>query len=310
MLSYSSIKRGQPRLLLLGPVTKDTIISHGATYHNIGGAVYYQSTALASLGADVTAMVTLSPDDKDLLNRFHPEVHVVPVWTTHTMTFENRYPDKDNPNLRIQQAYIPENPILPEHTRQTDVSAFDAIYLLPLCPYDLPLETVRHLSLFEKQLFVGVQGYLRHISDGKVTLQHWADFPLFAPHFSMLFADNNEAGYIANRHPDDLTATARDIAGGSIAEVILTRGDRGAVIATSDGSDYQIPAYTPLSTQDPTGLGDTYMAVYTLQRMAGRPPQEAGKQAAIAATIKLENKGAFTGNLKDIETRITTYNNQ
>jgi sugar/nucleoside kinase (ribokinase family) len=295
-----------PQLLLAGPVTKDTIINCGATYHHIGGAVYYQSTALAHLGARVTAVVTISPNDKSLLDCFHPEVQVLPVWTEHTMEFVNDYPDKDNPNTRIQQAYIHENPILPEHFDGIDISTFDAVYILPLCPYDIPLDTVRWLSAFQKPLFLGAQGYLRHLTDGKVTLKRWADFRAFAACFTMLFSDDNEACYMIADAADNLKAAAREIIACGIDETIITKGDRGAIIVTRS-EEADIPAFPPATIADPTGLGDTYMAVYTLQRMRGCSPQQAGDSAAIAATMKIEYKGAFNGNFEQIQLRKKNY---
>jgi sugar/nucleoside kinase (ribokinase family) len=290
--------------LLLGPVAKDTIIRNNKTYRNIGGAVYYQSTALAYLGAEITAVVTISPDDQNLLTRFHSAVKINPVWTAHTMEFENKYPQNDNPNIRIQQAIIPENPILPEHLQEINIADYDAIYILPLCPHDIPLETIRYLALFDKPLFMGVQGYLRHLHEGKVMLKHWSDFEKFAPYITMLFADDNEAECIVHQHTNDLMLSARSIISCGIAEVVITQGNKGAVIATSKGEQYTIPAFAAARETYPTGLGDTYMAVYTRTRMRGFSPDKAGKWAAIAASMKLEYKGAFTGNLRKIEERM------
>jgi sugar/nucleoside kinase (ribokinase family) len=292
------------KILLLGPVTKDTIVRDSKTYRNIGGAVYYQSTALAHLGADITAMVTISPDDKNLLAYFYPDVRVIPVWTSHTMEFENNYPEKDNPNIRTQQAIIPNNPILPEYLREIEVASYDAFYVLPLCPHDIPLETVRYLASFQKPVFMGVQGYLRHLRNGQVCLKSWTDFASFAPYTDMLFADDQEAKCMVNRPATDLMSTTRDIVACGIREAILTSGNKGAVIANRHGEECRIPAFVPKTALYPTGLGDTYMAVYTWQRMQGYTPYEAGVWAATAASMKLEYKGAFTGSRQQIAERM------
>ncbi|MDR3095188.1 MAG: PfkB family carbohydrate kinase [Bacteroidales bacterium] len=288
-----------PQLLLSGPVTKDTIINSGATYHHIGGAVYYQSTALAHLGARVTAIVTISPKDKSLLDCFHPDVKVIPVWTEHTMEFLNNYPDKNNPNTRIQQAYIHDNPILPAHLDGINIPSFDAVYILPLCPYDIPLCTIRWLAAFQKPLFLGAQGYLRHLTNGKVTLKRWVDFREFAACFTMLFSDDNEARYIVAGAADDLNTAAHEMIACGIDEIVITKGDRGSIIVTRS-EEANIPAFPPATIADPTGLGDTYMAVYTLQRMRGCSPQQSGESAAIAASMKIGYQGAFNGNFEQI----------
>ena len=290
-------------LLLLGPVAKDTIRKGGTTYKSIGGAVYYQSSALLNLGADVTAIVTLAPTDKALLNSFHPKVNIIPVWTSKSMEFENIYPDPGNPNLRTQQANIPNNPILPEHLQHIDIRSFDAIFILPLCPSDVPLETVQYLASFRKPIFVGAQGYLRHLHEGKVVLYPWPEFTKFTPHVDMLFVDDSEARCILNSPNLDLPDVACRLGSAGIYEVVITRGDRGAVII-SGNREYAIPAFAPDKITDPTGLGDTYMAAYTLQRLRGCEVREAGEIAATTATMKLEYKGAFYGSLEEVEERM------
>ncbi len=289
-------------LLLLGPVTKDTIRKNGAVYNNIGGATYYQSAASTCLGANVTAVVTLAPDDDRLLSGFRPDVTVVPVWTDRTMVFENNYPDENNPNLRTQRALIPENPILPEHLRNVNIAAFDAVYLLPLCPFDIPLTTAQYVASFGKPVFVGAQGYLRHLDEEKVMLRPWSDFSRFAPYIDMLFADDTEAQYISDIRSEGLSGDAKRIASFNV-ETVITRGDKGAVVV-SGHKEYTVPAFAPDVIVDPTGLGDTYMAAYTLQRLRGCGPNDAGEFAAVAATMKLEYKGAFRGSFEELEERM------
>ena len=290
-------------LLLLGPVTKDAIRKDGTTYKNTGGATYYQSSALMNLGANVTVAATLAREDQSLLNGFHPDTVIVPIWTEQTMEFENIYPDPLNPNLRTQRANIPCNPILQKHLQTLDIHRFDAIYILPLCPDDIPLETVRYLASFHKPVFVGAQGYLRHLHEGKVVLYPWLDFQKFAPYMNMLFVDDTEARCILESPDAELPDVALRLAATGISEIIVTRGDRGALIV-SDNRQFIIPAFSPDVINDPTGLGDTYMAAFTLQRLRGFKVGCAGEFAATTATMKLEYKGAFCGNFEEVEERM------
>ena len=289
-------------LLLLGPVTKDTICKDGTTYKNTGGATYYQSTALMNLGANVTVAATLACEDRSLLNAFHPDTVIVPIWTEQTMEFENIYPDPLNPNLRTQRANIPCNPVLPKHLQTLNIHGFDAVYILPLCPDDIPLETVRYAASFRKPVFLGAQGYLRHLHEGKVVLYPWLDFQEFAPYVDMLFVDDTEARCILGAPDAGLSDVALRLASTGINEIIITRGDRGALIV-SGNQQYIIPAFSPNTITDPTGLGDTYMAAYTLQRLLGYEVGCAGIFAATTATMKLEYKGAFRGSFEEVEER-------
>ena len=64
-----------PKFIIIGPLTRDTILRDGLMYHSTGGAVYYQAAVLSKLEVDVTAIITLSYEDKELLNAFSSNVN-------------------------------------------------------------------------------------------------------------------------------------------------------------------------------------------------------------------------------------------
>ena len=99
--------------LLLGPVTRDTIIRQGSTYHSTGGPVYYHAGVLDALGVDATALVTVGKKDKGLLDSFPSSLSVIPSFRENTANFENYYPSSD-PNQRKQRAKLPCNPLRKE----------------------------------------------------------------------------------------------------------------------------------------------------------------------------------------------------
>ena len=82
-----------PKFIIIGPLTRDTILREGLKYHTTGGAVYYQAAVLSKLEVDVTAIITLSSEDEELLNAFPSKVNVIPLFFDETMEFKNIYPD-------------------------------------------------------------------------------------------------------------------------------------------------------------------------------------------------------------------------
>ena len=292
----------EKHFLLLGPVCRDTVITEGTARSCVGGAVYYQSAVLASLEVKVTAIVTLSLDDKSLLDEFHPDVDIVPVWTKQTMKFENNYPDRNNLNKRIQKASIVPNPILPEHIN-ADLNRFDAVSVLPLSPFDIPYRTVLHLAASEKRIFAGIQGYLRHLNKGQIELKRWREYLFYAKFFDMIFCDGNEIKYISDMEFSDITNHAEYVRSFGVDELIVTLGSGGSLIATSSGRHLE-PAFIAENEADATGMGDTYMAGYTASRVAGNSIEYSGKFASAVAALKLEQNGAFAGNILQIEERM------
>ena len=88
--------------------------------------------------------------------------------------------------------------------------------------------------------------------------------------------------------------------------MIITRGSSGSLIYSKNLDEiYKIPAFKPQKIEDPTGLGDTYMAAYAALRLEGENPKKCGVFAAAAASLKLENKSAFKGNRALIEKKIS-----
>jgi sugar/nucleoside kinase (ribokinase family) len=292
-----------PKFIIIGPVTRDTILRDGLNYHTTGGAVYYQAAVLSKLDIDVTAIITLSSEDKELLNTFPSKVNVIPIFFDETMEFKNIYPDID-PNHRVQKANVPKNPIKPENLPK-NIGEYDAILLCPLSPSDIPIETIKYISTFNIPIYLGAQGYLRQLDHHKVILKPWDDFQDFLRYIQMLFIDEIEAKVIMDKKDHELKIIGKELSLFGPEEVIITRGDRGAMIYSSvTKHTYKIPAFPPKQTMDPTGLGDTYMAAYVTKRTEKSDPETCGIFASMVSTMKLEKIGAFQGNRSLINKRL------
>ena len=294
------------KFIIIGPLTRDTILRDGMKYHSTGGAVYYQAAVLSRLGADVTAVLTLSEGDKELLNAFSKDINIIPLYFEKTMEFENIYPNHD-PNHRIQKANVPKNPVEPNNLPK-DIGSYDAVILCPLAPLDIPIETIEHISKYNVPIYLGAQGYLRQLKDHKVILKPWGNFKKFLRYINLVFIDEVEARIIIEKGVHELELVGSELSQFGPDEVIITRGDRGALIYTSiSGHTYKIPAFPPMQSMDPTGLGDTFMAAYIDKRMETSDPETCGIFASMASTMKLEKIGAFQGNKLMVNKRLLEY---
>jgi hypothetical protein len=293
-------------ITLIGPITEDTIIKNNSIYKSIGGAVYYQSSVLERLKVNTKTIITLAENDKELLNAFSKNIEIIPLFVDKTMKFQNIYPDSD-PNHRIQKAHIHSNPIEVKNIASLDLADSNAILLGPLCPYDIPLETIEYLSKFKIPIYLGAQGYLRHLKGEKIVLRPWNDFKKFLKFVNILFIDENEAKTILGTQIS-LNHVAKLLASFGPEEVIITQGNNGSTIYSKKLDEiYKIPAFSPKRTEYPTGLGDTYMAAYAARKLEVEDPKKCGIFAAAASVIKLENKGAFKGNRKLIHQRCKEF---
>ena len=291
------------KFLIIGPVTRDTILKSGSKCKGIGGPVYYQAAVLSALKSDVTALVTVGKEDINLLDYFSQDINLNPIWGKETTQFENFYPD-ENPNHRLQRACIPSNPIEISHLSSVDWDTFDAVMVSPLSPHDVPFKTLKYISDQEIPVYLGVQGYLRHLEGQTVVLKPLKGYKKFLSCVDFLFLDEVEAGVIIGDLSLSLDEISRNLSLLGPDEVIITRGDRGSIVYSSGHDDtYQIPAFPSTERVDPTGLGDSYLAAYAFRRQEVSDPQECGIFASLVSSLKLENKGAFQGNRKSIENK-------
>jgi hypothetical protein len=283
-------------ITLIGPVTQDTIIKGSLNYKSAGGPVFYQSSVLSNLKINTRALITISRNDEYLLKAFPSSVDIIPFYVNETIKFQNIYPDND-PNHRIQKAKIPQNPIknISNHINDSDI-----LLLGPLCPYDIPFKTIEELSKLKTPIYLGAQGYLRHINGNRIVLKPWSGFKKFLKHIDILFMDENESSIILGKRYS-LGKTARILTSFGPEEVIITCGSHGSFIYSAKlDKSYIIPAFKPQKIEDPTGLGDTYMAAYAACKLETEDPKKCGLFAAAASALKLENKGPFKGERRSI----------
>lgn len=284
--------------MVIGPLTRDRIIKKDKIYETIGGPVYYQAAVFSNFAVDYTVITTLAREDNKLLEQFPDPTKILPVYKKRTMEFENIYPD-DNPNHRIQKSEIPVNPIKPGDLEDINYSNLDAILISPLSPYDIPLDTLKFLQKQVKFIYLGAQGYLRHMNGKNITLKPWINFKDFLNRVDFLFLDELEARILLKDTDGDCNDIARILTSFGPEEVIITRGDRGAVIYSKRAHQiYDIPVIHPHKIVDPTGLGDTFMAAYAFKKLDTSDPLECGRFATQISSLKMEHEGAIGSNDK------------
>jgi hypothetical protein len=296
--------------LLLGPVSKDTIIRNNKKKHAIGGAVYYQSKVLSCLGINHTVVVTLSKEDKDILNHFPSDTNILPIFKKETVKFENHYPDINQPNLRIQRSNAPEIPITPEDISKVFSGKvdFESVLLGPLLPTDLPFETVQYLFERNISIYLGAQGYLREFEECNLQLRPIENLKKILKMVKILFLDEKESmAFFEVKESEDLSVHDRGKYLVSIGPelVVITCGDKGSYIySQKDQKGQKIKAYPPVKLRDPTGLGDTYMAAYLSCKQIISHPMDCGNFAAMVSTIKLESKKGFNKDWDYVQNRL------
>lgn len=290
------------KICCIGHITLDKVITPRFEAHMPGGTAFYFAKALknfehegfrlvTSLGA--TEMATVEELRADGI-----DVEVIP--SRRSVYFENKY--GENMNDRTQRVLAKADPFTAENLK--DVNA-DIYHLGTLLADDFGLDTIKALSK-KGIVSVDVQGYLRKVTGEDVVHVDYDKKKDAMPFISILKANEKEMEVLTGT-PDPHEA-ARILADWGCREVLLTLGDKGSLIYTG-GTFYKIPALPPSDLVDATGCGDTYMAGYLYKRSRGASYQEAGTFAAAMCTLKLQNKGPFSGSVDDVK-RLIAKNRQ
>lgn len=263
-------------LVVIGPVTRDVIVVGSEVSSKVGGATYYQSFVFEKFYPDYLAVVNCS--HIPLCDEFPDpsKVKVIKKDTTHF--FINRYPFKDNRDIREQLSNFAEIPIFKEDLEDILPDEIDAFILNPLNRFDFPVETVEYLKSFNVPVFISLQGFLR-LPDSRadenytIKLDSFDKLDGILRGVTSIFLDEAEAG---------ITGTDFDV-----DETVITDGSRGSRILCGD--EIRIDAVECGDAADTTGCGDTYMAAYIAHRLSNHSVKESGDFASFIASEKIKN---------------------
>ena len=268
-------------LVVIGPVTHDLVVIGDEKSHKVGGATYFQAYVFEEFFNDYLAIVNCS--DETLVDDFPCRDKVKVIKKDDTHFFINRYPFKDNRDVREQSSNFAKIPILKSDLENiledVDVEGF---VINPLNHYDFPAETMEFIKGFDVPVFTSLQGFLR-LPDVRVNenytikLSNFDELGDVLCGVTAIFLDEAEANIIGLDFDVD--------------EMIITNGSHGSRIISTE--EIIIEAVKSDNVVDTTGCGDTYMAAYVSQRLLGNTQKEAGNFASLIASKKLENLGPF-----------------
>jgi sugar/nucleoside kinase (ribokinase family) len=251
------------RVLTVGHVTNDCLVD---AIHP-GGAALYGALAAQALGAEVTLLTRAGADfvGGHLLQQLHG-VHVLAA--PRTTAFEERYVDGRR-SVRLLARAAPIDGALP---------AADVVLLCPVADeVSASMLAIRPPRL----LAAGLQGWLRAFGpDGTAVAAPLAEAGAFAGCGLVCCSEEDLAGL----GPQTLQALRA-----TVPLVAVTDGASGARLYRGP-LGWHIP---PLRVEavDPTGAGDVFLAVLSLQLASGMPPLEAAGWAACAGAVTVTSAG-------------------
>ncbi|GAB2572805.1 PfkB family carbohydrate kinase [Spirosoma areae] len=279
----------------IGHISLDKVVTPQSVKYMPGGTSFYFSKALVHSAVSYGLITALAPQEHQIVDDLRAEgITIYTLPSRHTVYFENIYAaDQDHRDQNVLAKAAPFS------TAQLPDITAKLFHLGPLLADDIPTALLADLA--EKGLVsVDIQGYLRHVINRKVVYRDWAEKKAVLPKIGILKANKVEMEVLTGQQ--NAHEGARYLADLGVPEVIITLGSEGSLIFTQ-GTFYQIPAFTPKAVVDATGCGDTYMAGYLSKRVKGAGVEEAGEFGAAMATLKIASFGPFSG-LPDLVTEL------
>lgn len=162
---------------------------------------------------------------------------------------------------------------------QDVLAAADCIVL----QFEIPLETVFHTVRFARER--GIRCIVNPAPAQPVDLGALAGVDYFVP-------NETEAETISGmpvRSIDDASACARHMVAQGVRRVIITLGEKGALVAGADGVTH-VPPY-PVVTKDTTGAGDAFVGSFAVFLGEGLPERDAIARANLYAALSTTGIG-------------------
>ncbi len=170
--------------------------------------------------------------------------------------------------------------------RPADVDAAAAVLKSADCivlQFEIPLETVYYTIRFAREN--GIRCILNPAPAQEIDVREIADLDYFVPNES----EAEAIGGVPVRNVEDAKRCAEKLLGGGIRRVLITLGEKGALLAGSEGMQH-LPAYF-MKSVDSTGAGDAFIGSFATFLGEGYPEREAVMRANLYAGLSTTGVG-------------------
>ena len=286
------------KILNIGSITKDCIITPSEKYTQIGGAVYYQLATLNQLKVPNTSIILIGEDDLEMLDCLD-ENSIKIIKSKKTMQYINKY---DKENNRTQKAYLPKEEITPAKI-DINLNEYDKAIISPLSKYEIPVNTLKYIKKNNIETTLLIQGYVRDTDkENNIIKRKWKDYDKYLKYTDVLCCDEEELKTALDKNEITDEEIFNLIKEYNMKQIIITKSIHGSSVYTKT-EKVNIPCIKTEKEIDHTGLGDTYISAYTYKKQ-DTDIFTAGLFASITAKNKLETRGTLKSTKEEIENEL------
>jgi sugar/nucleoside kinase (ribokinase family) len=280
-------------IAFVGHYTKDTIVYPNHTRVVDGGAYFYGANVAVRMGMKVAVVTRLAREDWHAVAKLERlGVTMLARETPQSTLLRLVYPTSNLDERTIELTRWAGPFSLND---VADVRARAYAIVASSVRGEMPTEVVKALAARGAIIALDVQGFVRVMHNGALTLDEWPGKEEVLKHVTVLKTDAVEARLLTGEA--DRYAAARRLAEYGPREVLLTHS--GGVLVYHEGVVDEAPL-VPKELKGRSGRGDTCTAAYLSRRLTASPV-EAVTWAAAVTSLKLEEEGPFNRELAEVE---------
>ena len=262
--------------LVVGNITKDTLITKQGKFFTFGGTSYSGITA-SKLGYD-SNILTRGNQTLDNWIRFLKKnnINVIFQKDRKTTSFINNYSNHD----RKQKLLECTGKINFDISRNLDIIHLNPIYR------EIDVEIVKKARERCELLSLDIQGLVRTRKSGDIIQKFWDEREKYMRYIDFLKIGKYELSSVSKKkNLRDICEDLKSVGAGIIG---LTLGKKGSIIYDEDL--FKIPAYKT-KTVDETGAGDVYGASFAIKYFETKNIIDSALFASASASFVVEDFG-------------------
>jgi sugar/nucleoside kinase (ribokinase family) len=280
-------------IAFVGHYTKDTIVYPNATRVVDGGAYFYGANVAARMGLRVAVVTRLARQDWGAVEKLERlGVTMLAHATPSSTCLRLIYPTANLDERTIEQTSW-AGPFTVDDVAGVQARAYAIV--ASSVRGEMPTEVVEALAARGAIIALDVQGFIRVLHNGALTLDDWPGKEAVLRRVTVLKTDAVEAKLLTGE--SDRRAAAQRLAEYGPREVLLTHS--GGVLVYHDGNWHEAPL-VPQEIKGRSGRGDTCTAAYLARRLTAAPA-EAVVWAAAVTSLKLQEEGPFHSEMAEVE---------
>jgi hypothetical protein len=276
------------KIILIGPLTEDTIYLDKRVIKNIGGTVFYAAETFNKFNCEVLLIPILPKKKIKYLNKIHSKISIKPIFSNNNLLFQNIYSKKNifERKQKLKGYISTKENININKIKNIAFQDSNLIFIGPQTNNEISLKIIKIIYRQNKNICLHAQGFFREFSQTEISEKTWKGYKLFLKYLrtiilseKQIYSLNNSKSFIEN---------IQELNRLGPKEIIITRGNEGFTVF-ADNKFFSVK-YPQLSNKmNPNGITGTFAAAFISERLIGKSLRDSALLAMQTTYVKMNS---------------------